>query len=160
VAPVSFHIRKADTGDAAAILACLAAAFQSYRDQYTSGGFADTVLDEQTIHDRLRQMCVFVAVAGERVVGTIGCDAHGDVGHLRGMAVLPQAQGAGAASALLHAAEEELRSSGCTRVTLDTTEPLQRAVRFYARHGYAPSGKVANFFGMPLHEYAKSLVRT
>ena len=43
------------------------------------------------------------------------------------------------------------------RVTLDTTEPLQKAMRFYTKHGYAPSGRVADFFGMPLHEYVKPI---
>ena len=35
--------------------------------------------------------------------------------------------------------------------------PLQRAIRFYERNGYRPSGRVADFFGMPLFEYVKPL---
>jgi hypothetical protein len=31
------------------------------------------------------------------------------------------------------------------------------AIRFYERNGYAHSGKVFDFFGMPLHEYVKQL---
>ena len=73
------------------------------------------------------------------------------------MAVLPGRQGSGVAGALLAAAEDHLRRSGCTRVTLDTTEPLQRAIRFYNRHGYTATGGVTEFFGMRLHEYAKAL---
>ena len=56
-------------------------------------------------------------------------------------------------------AESELSSMKCSRVTLDTTEPLQRAVCFYEKHGYRPSGRVTDFFGMPLHEYVKQLTR-
>jgi hypothetical protein len=41
-------------------------------------------------------------------------------------------------------------------VTLDTTEPLKKAIRFYLRHGYKPSGIVKDFFGMPLFEYEKT----
>ena len=73
------------------------------------------------------------------------------------MAVLPAWQGAGVAALLLDAAERELRAQHCSRVTLDTTEPLQRATRFYEKHGYRASGRVSDFFGMPLYEYAKVL---
>lgn len=76
-------------------------------------------------------------------------------GHLRGMAVLPRSQGHGVAEQLLAAIESYLWSQGCTRITLDTTEPLKRAARFYERNGYKLSGKVMDFFGMPLVEYIK-----
>jgi len=78
-------------------------------------------------------------------------------GHIRGMAVLPDYQGKGAADQLLHAAEAALRAAGCTRVTLDTTAPLQRAIRFYERNGYRATGHVSDFYGMELFEYEKDL---
>jgi GNAT superfamily N-acetyltransferase len=68
---------------------------------------------------------------------------------------LPEWQGRGIAEKLLHAAETVLAGRGCSRVTLDTTEPLHRATRFYEKHGYFASGKSTDFFGMPLHEYVK-----
>lgn len=157
-----FQIRKADANDGSAILNCLAAAFERYRNQYTAGAFADTVLDSQTVQYRLREMCVFVAVSEDKIVGTIGCSMHktegdGSQGHLRGMAVLPEWQGTEVASALLQAAEAELMKDGCTCVTLDTTEPLTRAIRFYERHGFSASGRGSDFFGMRLYEYSKAL---
>jgi ribosomal protein S18 acetylase RimI-like enzyme len=57
----------------------------------------------------------------------------------------------------LNHAEAELRRQHCTRITLDTTEPLQRAMSFYEKFGFRRSGKISNFFGMPLFEYQKSL---
>jgi len=51
----------------------------------------------------------------------------------------------------------ELRLSGCVRITLDTTEPLERAMRFYEKNGYRRSGRVSDFFEMPLIEYQKTL---
>jgi hypothetical protein len=30
-------------------------------------------------------------------------------------------------------------------------------MRFYSRHGYILSGRVSDFFGMPLHEWVKFL---
>jgi len=73
------------------------------------------------------------------------------------MAVLPEWQGTAVASSLLEAAEAELRSTGCELVTLDTTRPLERAIRFYGRHGFVSSERVTDFFGMELFEYKKRL---
>jgi GNAT superfamily N-acetyltransferase len=151
-------IRSATSDDASAVLACLHEAFEPYRQFYSAEGFRDTTLDHATVHERLREMRVLVGVtkAGE-VVGTVGGSANGAEGHIRGMAVRPQWGGAGVAQRLLDAIEAELRVCGCIRVTLDTTEPLQRAMRFYERNNYLRSGKVGDFFGMPLIEYAKLL---
>ncbi len=138
---------------------CLAAAFAPYETSYTPAAFEDTVLTPESVEERLRTMTVLVVDdSSEGVVGTIALSVAGEgEGHLRGMAVLPRYQGRGLAERLLQDAEEELRRRGCARVTLDTTEPLQRARRFYERCGYAPTGVVKDFFGMPLHEYAKEL---
>jgi len=152
-------LRRAAATDARGIIACLHAAFAPYREQYTPQAFQDTVLTAQTVHQRLVEMAVFVAQAptGE-VVGAIGCAlVSAEEGHIRGMAVLQEWQGAGVAAQLLSAAEAELRSRNCRRVTLDTTAPLERAIRFYEKHGYRRSGTVADFFGMPLYEYFKNL---
>jgi ribosomal protein S18 acetylase RimI-like enzyme len=151
------QIRKATGKDADGILSCLRAAFDRYRSKYTPEGFADTVLDTETIQARLQDMNVLVAVSGEVVIGTIGYGINGQEGHLRGMAVHPDWQGTGVALLLLGAAENELHKNGCTFVTLDTTEPLKRATRFYEKYGFSASGKISDFFGMPLYEYSKSL---
>jgi ribosomal protein S18 acetylase RimI-like enzyme len=152
-------IRRATNEDAAEILACLRAAFEDYRHQYTTDAFLDTVLTPETFQERLAEMIVFAAVNDSgKVVGTIACNlVSAQEGHLRGMAVLPSLRGSGIAGQLLSHAEEELRFRKCTRITLDTTEPLQRAMRFYEKHGYRRSEKIADFFGMPLVEYCKTL---
>lgn len=152
-----FQLRKACPDDGSGILACLAAAFDPYRNQYTPEAFSDTVMDAASVQERIREMSVFVAVSEGRIVGTIGCKANGEEGHLRGMAVLPEWRGTTLASSLLKAAEAELRRSGCRLVTLDTTTPLERAIHFYRRHEFAASGRVTDFFGMELFEYQKAL---
>jgi ribosomal protein S18 acetylase RimI-like enzyme len=134
-------------------------AFEPHRASYTPEAFADTVLTPETVHQRLAAMTVFVAVSesGE-VVGTIGCNlVSPEEGHIRGMAVHPNWQGSSVAQQLLEVVESELRQRGCARISLDTTEPLQRAIRFYERNGYRSSGKMADFFGMSLFEYVKLL---
>ena len=152
------QIRRAQVTDAETVAGCLSAAFAQHRDEYTAGAYADTVLNSDGVLRRLQEMCVFVAISDGQIVGTIGCMVNGLEGHLRGMAVLPGWQGTGVALALLRTAEAELLKSGCRSVTLDTTAPLMRAVRFYLKNGYCASGRVADFFGMPLYEYRKLLL--
>lgn len=156
---LGLSIRKAETTDARGILGCLRRAFAPYQGSYTPQAFADTVLDAQTIRHRLTHMSVLVAVdrAGE-IVGTVGYKVvDGEEGHLRGMAVLPDRMGTDVAQRLIETVEAALREQGCSRITLDTTEPLQRAMRFYERNGFRRSGVVQDFFGMPLVEYVKAL---
>lgn len=152
-------IRTATDDDCRGILECLALAFAPYQQSYTGEAFLDTVLTPETVHQRLAHMSVFVAIHGaNRVVGTIGCKALAEgEGHIRGMAVIPEWQGSGVSTRLLAKAEAALRKAGCGIVTLDTTEPLNRAVQFYKKNGFRPTGKVSSFFGMPLFEYRKPI---
>ena len=152
-------MRKAKDEDALGILACLREAFEEFRSRYTPQAFVDTVLTMETLRERLEKMSVLVAVnSANLLVGTIACSVVSSAeGHLRGMAVLPSMRGNGIAAQLLRQAETELLLRGCNRVTLDTTEPLERAMRFYEKNGYQRSGKVSDFFGMPLIEYQKNL---
>jgi len=155
----SFAIRSATNEDCTAILECLRLAFAPYLECYTRGALADTVLTPETFRYRLSEMSVFVATStsGE-VVGTIAYKVlEGGEGHLRGMAVHPERQGLGLSTWLLERAEDELRKAGCKIVTLDTTEPLSKAIRFYEKNGYRPTGRIGCFFGMPLLEYSKSI---
>jgi ribosomal protein S18 acetylase RimI-like enzyme len=156
---IATTLRKATLRDMEAVLECLRSAFAPYEHYYTRVAFQDTTLTRESYPLRLQGMAVFVAVDNsDCIVGTIACNVVGNgEGHLRGMAVLPEFQASGIADQLLTCAEQELAKQHCSRVTLDTTGPLQRAMRFYERHGYRRSGKVGNFFGMPLIEYVKVL---
>jgi len=115
-------------------------------------------MTSETLRKRIEDMTVLVVRndAG-LIIGTIGAAVWGAGGHIRGMAVLPSSQGAGVGDRLLEAIERELTPAGCSRVTLDTTALLTRAIRFYERNGYVRSGAIADFFGMPLYEYEKWL---
>jgi GNAT superfamily N-acetyltransferase len=153
----TFKVRRATLADAAGILKCLGEAFEPYREAYTADAFADTVLTPATLKERLSRMSIFAATSGnEEIIGTIACSrVKESEGHIRGMAVRSAWQGSGIARRLLEAAEAELRALGCRRITLDTTQPLQRAISFYHKNGFVPSGRVSEFFGMPLYEYVK-----
>ena len=152
-------IRRATASDVDGILECLRLAFEPYRDRYTPGGFKDTVLTAVAVQQRLVEMSLFVAVTERgQVRGTIGYSVTaGGAGHIRGMAVHPTEQGSGVAQQLLDAVLTGMREDHCRIATLDTTEPLERAMRFYERNGFRRSGVVRDFFGMTLIEYVKQL---
>jgi ribosomal protein S18 acetylase RimI-like enzyme len=154
-----YTIRRARPEDLAGVGECLAAAFEPYRASYTDGAYGDTVPSLNELSRRAENLRIFAAVDRRgRVVATVGAGlVSPSEGHLRGMAVLPEHQGEGLADEMLATAEAELKTAGCTRVTLDTTQPLIRAARFYQRNGYRATGAVRDFFGMPLHEYEKQL---
>ena len=42
-------------------------------------------------------------------------------------------------------------------MTLSSVAPLQRAIAFYERRGFRPTGNARDFFGMCLVEYAMPL---
>ena len=158
--PPPFSIRKAREDDVPGILECLQEAFEPYRDSYTAGAFLDTVPSLDAIQKRLASMCVFVAttLSGE-IAGTVACNVvSASEGHVRGMAVRAVWHGAGVGSELIRAVETELRGRKCSRIGLDTTAPLERAMRFYEKHGFRRSGKITEFFGMQLIEYVKALL--
>jgi ribosomal protein S18 acetylase RimI-like enzyme len=73
------------------------------------------------------------------------------------MAVLETWRGDGVADQLLDRAISKLREEQCTRVTLDTTAPLKPAIRFYEKNGFRATGRIIDFFGMPLYEYAREI---
>jgi ribosomal protein S18 acetylase RimI-like enzyme len=149
-------IRRAQVEEVDRICTCLESAFEPFRSQYTPGAFQDTVPSPEAVRQRLIDMTVYVAItASGEIVGTIASSMAGEEGHLRGMAVRPAWQGRGIAERLLLTAEKDLLASGCARVTLDTTLPLQRAIRFYQKNGFVATGRVTDFFGMPLYEYSK-----
>lgn len=155
---MDLEIRRARVSDAIQMGECLAAAFAPFRHLYTPDAFADTVPAANAIRDRIGCMTVWVAVAGAGlVVGTLAAACHGQEGHLRGMAVRPEWQGQGIARGLLMAAELHLMELGCSRITLDTTDPLTKAICLYESCGFVRSGRVEDYFGMPLYEFVKQL---
>lgn len=156
--PKDFSVRRATLADGAEILQCLKEAFAPYRCQYTELAFSDTVLTPETLRKRFSETQVLVAVDDSgQVIGTIAYHVANGEGHIRGMAVRPERQGCGVAEYLLERVEGDLCELRCQAITLDTTEPLQRAIRFYEKNGFRRTGEIASFFGMELFAYRKAL---
>jgi GNAT superfamily N-acetyltransferase len=158
--PDRFQLRPAAAPDLPGILDCLQRAFEPVRSEYTAEAYLHTVLDAELARERLGSMHVLVAVTVEPppVVGTLSWTRTSpESAHLRGMAVRPEFQGSGVAQRLLDRALSEAREAGVRRVTLRTTAPLARAIRFYERNGFRPSGTVADFHGMRVTERVREL---
>ncbi len=101
---------------------------------------------------------VFVAEVDGEVVGFAGVGAARDeperVGELFTIYVEPRCWGTGAGRALIHRAEESLRSSGYAEAILWVLEGNERAERFYRAGAWAHDGgrKVEQFQGAELVE--------
>ncbi|MFX1479663.1 MAG: GNAT family N-acetyltransferase [Promethearchaeota archaeon] len=146
--------------DAKEIHKVILSAFEEFRDYYTPEGFADTVMSEDAVKERMKEMNIYVAVDHKGlIIGTIGWQkVSNSEGHIRGMAVIPNQQGkTSPAAILLKTVENEIRSKGCEILTLDTTKILGRAQNFYKKHGFKETGKTGDFFGSVIYEYAKKI---
>jgi ribosomal protein S18 acetylase RimI-like enzyme len=155
-----FKIRKAIPQDSKNIHEVVLAAFEEYRRYYSTEGFEDTVMSEELVSERMKNMTIFVAVhKKEKIIGTIGWQKVSDQeGHIRGMAVHPKWQGRNSpASALLQAVEKDAILNKCKFLSLDTTAVLKRAQNFYKKHQFKKTGKTGDFFGSKIFEYIKYL---
>jgi GNAT superfamily N-acetyltransferase len=84
-----------------------------------------------------RDGCFWVAVMGDRVVGTFGLErASNDAMELRRMYVDPSARRRGIARRMLQFAEDECRSRNVSRIELSTAEIQQAALALYRNAGY------------------------
>ena len=86
---------------------------------------------------RKRGAFTLVASDGEsRIVGFIVATS-GRSGHIITIDVIAKARRAGIGSSLLEAAEDRLRTSGSSIVSLETAVDNVSAITFYKRHGYS-----------------------
>ena len=84
-----------------------------------------------------RDGCFWVAVKGDKVVGTFGLErASDDAMELRRMYVDPSARRRGIARRMLQFAEDECRSRNVSRLQLSTAEIQQAALALYRNAGY------------------------
>jgi GNAT superfamily N-acetyltransferase len=84
-----------------------------------------------------RDGCFWVAVTGDKVVGTFGLErASDDAMELRRMYVDPSVRRRGIARRMLQFAEDECRSRNVSRLQLSTAEIQQAALALYRNAGY------------------------
>jgi GNAT superfamily N-acetyltransferase len=84
-----------------------------------------------------RDGCFWVAVQGDKVVGTFGLERASDHAmELRRMYVDPSVRRRGIARRMLQLAEDECRSQNVSRLQLSTAEIQQAALALYRNAGY------------------------
>lgn len=90
-------------------------------------------------------LVVFVAETAGNIVGFVevglrshadGCDSRRPVGFLEGWYVEPEARRGGVGRALVRAAEEWARSTGCTEIASDTWSDRELSQRAHEALGY------------------------
>ena len=100
-----------------------------------------------------------------RFVGFIVAEARRKSGHIITIDVVAEARRSGVGSALLAAAEEELRRAGAVAVALETPVNNAAAIRFYKQKGYFVEKTVAGYYSNHMDalvmtkELRRSLVR-
>ena len=151
-------IRTAKSDDARTIASVLFDSFAEYEPLYTPEAFAATTPNEAVIKKRFDQAGeIWVAVSGEKIVGTATAVPDGDALYVRSMAVLPEARGAGIGLRLLMETENYAARAGFERLTLTTTPFLRRAIELYEKFGFAACGS-SDLYGTPLIKMEKKLL--
>ncbi|MGA9527929.1 MAG: N-acetyltransferase [Terriglobales bacterium] len=80
------------------------------------------------------------------ILGFIVADRRRQIGHIITIDVVEKARRLGVGSALLTAAEEQLRQDGATVVELETAINNEAAIRFYKGKGYFVEKTVAGYY--------------
>jgi GNAT superfamily N-acetyltransferase len=74
------------------------------------------------------------------------------------MGVIPIWQGKNSpAKEMLQQVEIDAQKEGCRILSLDTTEILKRAQRFYEKNCFKKTGETGDFFGSKIYEFIKDL---
>ena len=129
-------MRLATEADAKDISDILLTSFREFKSLYTPEGFAATTPTLNEILTRLSEGPIWVATLDRRKVGTVSVVVQGSDLYVRGMAVLPDARGAGVAVSLFRLVDEYANVQGCKREFLSTTPFLDRAIAFYKGLGF------------------------
>ncbi|MFW5917718.1 MAG: ribosomal protein S18-alanine N-acetyltransferase [Halorubrum sp.] len=135
--PVDVAVRRAELADLLAVVRIERACFS---DPWPYDAF-ERLLDEPAF---------LVAEREGAVVGYVVADAtpnHGrDIGHVKDLAVHPDARGEGIGRALLRSALARLRAVGVAVVRLEVRESNEIARSLYADEGFEPVRRVPGYY--------------
>ena len=126
------HFRRATAQDAAAVAACVQAAYQHYVERI--GKPPSPMLDDY--RRVIAQRDVRVAQSKTQIVGVLVLAGTDDGFLLENVAVDPRVQGKGIGQALLEIAEGEARRQGYESIYLYTHEKMTENLALYKRRGY------------------------
>src|SRR5262249_29589387 len=144
-------IRLSTSEDAEAIAEVLRAAFTPFRDGCTEGSFKAVTPAIEEIVGRYGEGPIWVALNGDKVVGTVSTVPEPDWLYSRSMAVVPELQGSGVGFGLIDTVEQYAVENGFDRLFLYTSDFLKGALQFYERCGFVRGRKTdpEEWFGTP-----------
>jgi [ribosomal protein S18]-alanine N-acetyltransferase len=99
--------------------------------------------------EKIPGMLALVSESEGKVRGFVIARQAADEGEILNLAVTPAKRGKGEGGALLEEALRELRRSGVSRVFLEVRESNERGIAFYAKHGFAQTGRRAGYYHNP-----------
>ena len=110
---------------------------QFLEDQINEFNFATTGIRDA------RLVAILLRDSAGRIYAGLSGHTWGGVAEVRFLWVDEPRRHTGIGSRLLHAAEEEARSRGCTKIVLSTHS--FQAPDFYLKHGYVVAGEFSNY---------------
>jgi ribosomal protein S18 acetylase RimI-like enzyme len=131
------EIRPALPDDAAAVTACVRAAYAGYTGRIGREP-APMAADNVALIARGE---VWVVCETGRLVGVLVMRPEPEALFVENVAVLPEWQGHGLGRALMAFAEEHARAAGLAEVALYTNQRMTENLRFYAALGYVETGR-------------------
>ena len=135
-------------------------AFKPYKKYYTKKAYDATVISPRQINDRLldNEVYILVAIYNSEIVGTVSVNKEDSSSfYICSMAVKPSFQGKGIGSYLL---EEIIKLSVEKKVktlSLESYDPLEKALNFYEFFGFEKTGKNRNYHGIEIFEMIKHI---
>jgi ribosomal protein S18 acetylase RimI-like enzyme len=138
-----FPIRRATPKDAAALSACIDAAYAIYADRITdlppvSEGCAEDIANHQ----------VWVAVQGHTIIGGLVLIPQGDHLKLANLAVHPAQGGKGIGRALIEHSEHEAKRQGYDKMRLNTHADMPENIALYRHLGWVEVARVGHRVSM------------
>ena len=131
-----WSVRRAEPDDAAALAACLEAAYAD-----AAARIADLPSMADGVAEDIARLDVHVAEVEGRVVGGVMLAPAAGFVKLVNVAVHPGARGMGLGGALLALAETRARDLGFREMRLNTHKDMPENVRLYTRLGWEETGR-------------------
>jgi [ribosomal protein S18]-alanine N-acetyltransferase len=153
-------IRPATIADIEKIHYVLSEAFKPYKKHYTKEAYNATVLSTDTLVKRITdpELYVLVALFKDKIVGTTtGYNETKDCLHISTMAVDPQYQKKGVGYKLLEYICSIARENKVQRISLESYEPLKRAIAIYENYGFKKTNNKRTYHGIEIFEMIKLL---
>ena len=133
----AFVIRPVVATDVAEVVAFVAASLAEFGLEFGVGATTDDALRELPASYAGHGGAFWVALEGDRLVGTAGVFPVGPhIYELRKMYLDDRVRGHGLGRRLLETAVAWARGQGGRQLVLDTMEKMTRAIEFYETHGF------------------------